>query len=724
MSSGTTLQALKRLTQLPDRASGDNGDLIAGQNYWDVYFTGGSVSNIDLTDVTITTDQVITSTVATGTAPFVVASTTEVANLHAASVTTNANLTGDITSVGNATTYNNSVPVDKGGTGGTTFTDSGVMLGNGSGALQTTTAGTAEQILTSNGTGVDPTFQENIAVNIMANDTGIEDHDDGIVTINADITKIDITACAYFLHGVRYTYAGGTALSPTIGGGDSSTWVGLDSSGLLYQGTRFLDAQLETIIPLARLQTVSGQSGSGSDLISPIDLRFLLGEQGWHDRIWLRNTHGVLFPSDGIDGLITESSTPLQVDQTSGTTFDAQRKEIAITGDSDLSAKASYHVSGSWTLQADATIVAPLFYDNQTDITALSVGKWAAHTILRAPKEEDQFILVYSQQDFNSQAEAEAIGAQYGLFVSQAASTLYPVANLIVKGNSTSIESIIDLRPKMSTTSGNVIGTATLQQIYDNSTTPEFITDATRGAITVKRGSAADTDNVYEGKNGADATTFEVDGNGDVTANSFTGDGSGLTGLVETGGGTGQSTYTAGDILYASASNTLSKLAKGSDDDVLTLASGIPSWAAAGGGGGTKEFIVHFLSNSGHATEVYNTAEGDFQLTGTGATEEISTNFFIPNDFTSLTEAIIMAVPDATETIQWDTVVDFASAGEASNANSDSETNVQLAVTNTIIAEMDISGSLTGIAADDYVGIQITSDTTQIKAACLRIKYT
>ena len=44
----------------------------------------------------------------------------------------------------------------------------------------------------------------------------------------------------------------------------------------------------------------------------------------------------------------------------------------------------------------------------------------------------------------------------------------------------------------------------------------------------------------------------------------------------------------AGDVLYASGANTLAKLAKGSDDDVLTLASGVPSWAAAAGGGLTQ----------------------------------------------------------------------------------------------------------------------------------------
>jgi len=50
-------------------------------------------------------------------------------------------------------------------------------------------------------------------------------------------------------------------------------------------------------------------------------------------------------------------------------------------------------------------------------------------------------------------------------------------------------------------------------------------------------------------------------------------------------GGTNISSFAAGDILYASGANTLAKLAKGSDDEILTLASGVPSWAAAAAGG-------------------------------------------------------------------------------------------------------------------------------------------
>ena len=85
------------------------------------------------------------------------------------------------------------------------------------------------------------------------------------------------------------------------------------------------------------------------------------------------------------------------------------------------------------------------------------------------------------------------------------------------------------------------------------------------------------------------------------------------TAVAATKGGTGQTVYAVGDILYANTTTTLTPLVVGSDDDVLTLASGIPSWAAAAGGGN--------VSNSG--TPVDNqlaiwtgatTIEGDADL--------------------------------------------------------------------------------------------------------------
>jgi len=56
------------------------------------------------------------------------------------------------------------------------------------------------------------------------------------------------------------------------------------------------------------------------------------------------------------------------------------------------------------------------------------------------------------------------------------------------------------------------------------------------------------------------------------------------TAIASAYGGTGFTSYAAGDIIYASAVNTLAKLAVDADGYVLTLASGLPVWAAAAGG--------------------------------------------------------------------------------------------------------------------------------------------
>lgn len=82
-------------------------------------------------------------------------------------------------------------------------------------------------------------------------------------------------------------------------------------------------------------------------------------------------------------------------------------------------------------------------------------------------------------------------------------------------------------------------------------------------------------------------------GTGTVTSVGFSWSGSGLsfTGPITTSGtistsgvinaivgGTGQSFYTQGDLLYGTASNTLNKLPIGTNGDFLTISGGVPAW--------------------------------------------------------------------------------------------------------------------------------------------------
>jgi len=80
--------------------------------------------------------------------------------------------------------------------------------------------------------------------------------------------------------------------------------------------------------------------------------------------------------------------------------------------------------------------------------------------------------------------------------------------------------------------------------------------------------------------------------------------------LGATSGGTGFSTYATGDLVYASATNTLSKLTAGTNGYVLTLAAGVPTWAASTGG------VTSF--NAGTTGFTPNTAStGAITLAGT-----------------------------------------------------------------------------------------------------------
>ena len=86
-------------------------------------------------------------------------------------------------------------------------------------------------------------------------------------------------------------------------------------------------------------------------------------------------------------------------------------------------------------------------------------------------------------------------------------------------------------------------------------------------------------------------------------------------------GGTNITSYTAGDLIYASGTTTLSKLGIGSNGQVLTVVGGVPAWAASTGGVTSFQTSLNGLTPS-TATTGAVTLAGTLGVAsgGTGAT--------------------------------------------------------------------------------------------------------
>jgi len=184
---------------------------------------------------------------------------------------------------------------------------------------------------------------------------------------------------------------------------------------------------------------------------------------------------------------------------------------------------------GGFTPIINKTTVDPDFWDDGTGtLNGVTNNRF---TIKRFYffGQNDKILTTYGQAEYTSLVLAESAIFSESPVLSPLLATGSFVSALIIQEGVTDLDSAIasgDAKfvtiTSETSSAGGSAGAQDFQNTYDLSVTPQITTDSTGGALTIKRGSSADTDDILEGQNGAGTKTFAVTGEGALTANGAT----------------------------------------------------------------------------------------------------------------------------------------------------------------------------------------------------------
>ena len=177
-------------------------------------------------------------------------------------------------------------------------------------------------------------------------------------------------------------------------------------------------------------------------------------------------------------------------------------------------------------------------------------------------------------------------------------------------------------------------------------------------------------------------------------------------------GGTGFTTYTTGDLIYTSATNTLSKLPIGSTNQVLTVVGGVPAWAASTGGVTSFSAGTTGLTPSTATTGAITLAGTlDVDNGGTGQTSYTDGQLLIGNSTgNTLSKATLTAGSNITITNGSGTITIASTGGGGGSANPEA-TNGIYVNSNTISTSYTVASGFNGMSSGPVTinnGITVT----------------
>lgn len=401
----------------------------------------------------------------------------------------------------------------------TPLTQRAKLAFQGAGVTATDDAGNDQTIVTIPGGGASSPIDESTGVLTG----GILSAGTGGLGVATTFSIADGTGQVVTNLGVKtpVSWSGLTDIAITNLATNLLTFVGINSAGtVIQQTTPFTRLQTRSIIVLGVVVHVNLTNVDALNNQQVIAYNALSSVYDGMDSIGFFNVSGNVYSANGANLTLNKS---VGIMFKMGSNYDTDVNNPHQRTLPALSALTfQYRYSNGVNGVTGANIDPDNLDNGAGGLTAVGVNKWSIQRIYsftsnnvkiqRGIAEYNTYELALAGLPFENYVTEPSIAAN-GLLRGW----------LIVKQSSTVLnttaQAVFISASKFGDSSGGGGGGAasTLQIAYNNSSSnPEILTDATNGPVTVRRGSAADTDIIYSGQNNAGADTFTVDGLGDV----------------------------------------------------------------------------------------------------------------------------------------------------------------------------------------------------------------